>query len=125
MMKHQLNLEYTLSPGWMQPWVDGLMGGTVFARACDACGNKTFAPQRICACGCQEGNWVLLDGNATIIRQTHGTDGHFAMVQFDGADNEVVVRLEGFEPSHTKGRLKAPAGKTPQMILEPIESMTV
>ncbi len=121
MMKHQLSLDYTLSPGWMQPWVDGLMKGEAIARVCDACGSKSFAPQRVCKCGCCDGDWATLSGTATVVRQTDGTDGHFAMARFDGADNDVVVRLEGFKSPQTKGRLTAPAGAIPQMILTPLE----
>jgi len=125
MMRHQLSLDYTLSPGWLQPWVDGLMKGEAVARVCVSCGSKSFAPQRVCDCGCGEGNWVPLSGTALVIRQTDGVDGHFAVVRFDGADNDVVVRLEGFSPSQTRGRLAKPEGDVPQMILKPLEGTIV
>ncbi len=122
MIKKDLTLEYTLSPGWMQPWVDGLLKGVAIARNCQSCGHKSFAPQRVCSCGCVEGSWASLSGLATIVRQTKGADGHFAVARFEGADNEVVVRLEGFGPSDAKGILKVPPGAVPQIILSPLES---
>lgn len=123
-MKHRIVLDHDLSPGWIQPWVDGLLAGKVIARVCRTCGRTSFAPQRVCSCGETDGDWRPLSGLATIVRQTKGADGHFAVAQFDGADNHVVVRLEGFDGTETRGRLKAADGPLPQLVLQPIGSKT-
>lgn len=116
MMDYQLTLEYTLAPGWMKPYADGLFDGKAMARRCSDCQKISFPPTRIC-CRNPDGEWVALTGQATIDWHTDGMDGAFGLVTFDGADTRSVVRLESLTPNDTRGQLVAPKADTPQLIL--------
>ncbi len=105
MIPHHFALDYTLYPGWMAPFVNGLQEGLAVARRCDACAKTTFPPQRICACGEAEGTWVTLEGTAQITFRTEGADGQFALAQFDGSDISAVVRLQNVTADQTRGTL--------------------
>lgn len=118
MIVHHLALEYTLHPGWMSPYVDGLQAGRAVGRRCVTCAKTTFPPQRICTCGEADGTWVTLAGGAKVTFRTTGADGHFALVQFDGADTSAVVRVCNLAPDETRGAIHA--SDTGALILGPI-----
>lgn len=120
MIAHTLALDYSLHPGWMAPFVDGLMKGEVVARHCEGCGSKSFPPQRSCACSASNAVWVTLPGTATIQFRTTGSDGDFALVHFDGADTSAVVRLQGIAPDQTRGQCCTAEGAPPMMVVGPI-----
>lgn len=105
MIPHHLALDYTLHPGWMAPFVDGLQKGLAMARRCDACATTTFPPQRICDCGGTQASWITLNGHAAITFRTAGADGPFALARFDGADTSAVVRLHDLPLNETRGTL--------------------
>lgn len=107
MVPYTLSLDYTLHPGWMAPFVEGLQAGLAVARRCAACGQTAFPPQRLCACGEGDGVWMTLAGDANITFRTEGADGAFALVVFDGADTAAVVRLSGLAADQTRGTLQA------------------
>lgn len=119
MIAHDLTLHYALAPGWMAPFVDGLLQGRAMARHCGACGAASFPPRRTCACGHGEGNWVALPGTASILFRTQGRDGDFALARFDGADGSAVTRLQDMPPDRGRGRIRAAPGPLPQLILGP------
>lgn len=121
MISHKLALGYTLHPGWMAPFVEGLQKGEALARQCERCGSKSFPPHRTCACGGTSADWVALPGTATIQFRTTGSDGDFALVQFDGADTSAVVSVQGIAPDQTCGRCFMAEGALPKMIIGPVE----
>lgn len=121
MIRHTLALEYCLEPGWMAPFVKGLLRGEAMARRCEDCGIKSFPPHRTCACGGSGAVWVSLPGTATIQFRATGSDGDFALVQFDGADTSSVVSLQGIAEGQTNGRISAPDDAVPKLVLGPIE----
>lgn len=121
MISHALALDYALQPGWMAPFIQGLQTGAAIARQCGECGSKSFPPQRTCVCGGTKATWVALPGTATIQCRTTGSDGDFALVQFDGAETSAVVRLQGVAPGQTRGRFQVSQGALPKMIIGPIE----
>lgn len=105
MIPHHLALDYTLHPGWMAPYVDGLQEGRAVARRCASCATTTFPPQRICPCGATQAAWITLKGRAEITFRTSGSDGTFALAKFDGADTSAVVRLQDLASDQTRGTL--------------------
>ena len=117
MISHQMSLDYTLSPGWQAPFVQGLFAGQAKARKCGACAAISFPPVRICDCGGTDAAWHSLTGTAKILFRTTGTDGDFALVQFDGADTQSVVRLQDVPNECQHGQLMPAPENTPQMIL--------
>lgn len=123
MISHQLSLDYTLAPGWMSPFIDGLLDGRAVASKCSACARVSFPPQRTCVCGARESVWIKLSGKAEIVFRTTGADGDFALVQFEGADTKTVARLDGFGAARS-GQIAAPEGDLPQIILRRIEGET-
>ena len=118
----QLSLDYTLSPGWLLPWVEGLREGRAVARTCESCNRVSFVPLRVCACGGVAGTWVDLSGLATVLTRTAGSDGSFALARFDGADTQTVVALSNFPEGHLTGRLRASEAERPAIILQPVSA---
>lgn len=121
MIKHQIVLDYTLAPGWMKPFVDGLITGNAVALKCASCALISYPPQRTCTCGETQSDWITLSGIAEIVFRTTGSDGDFGLVRFDGADTQTVVRLEAFSIHLERGRIAKSEGGLPKMILEPIQ----
>ncbi|MEP3276751.1 MAG: hypothetical protein ABJN26_23135 [Stappiaceae bacterium] len=121
MIPHDVRLTYSLSPGWMTPFVEGLSKGDAVARRCARCAFVSFPPIRTCECGTAEGNWVTLSGTADICFRTHGSAGDFALVAFDGADTKSVVRLEKFPLVQTAGKLLPQEIPLPALVLHPVK----
>ncbi len=119
-MQYKLTLDYTLAPGWMRPYVDGLKTGQALARHCTACKETSFPPMRVCRCGDTQLDWVVLSGRAQVLFRTEGIDGAFALVQFDGADTRSVVSLDRFMPNTHHGHLAPSTGDVPRLCLHPI-----
>jgi uncharacterized OB-fold protein len=117
-MNLTLTFDYTLSPGWLAPYLDGLREGRAVAARCDGCGRVSLPPERSCGCGASQSQFVTLAGSATIFSRTSGTDGDFALVRFDGADGLSVARLDGWT-DETTGRLIASTSERPALILGP------
>jgi len=117
MIDYRLVLDYRLAPGWLKPWVDGILEGSAVGRKCEDCDRVSFVPLRFCDCGCGAGDWVDLPGTATIVHRTEGSDGAFALVQFHGADTQTVVRLEDFDHDTVEGRLSKPGTGRPALVL--------
>jgi hypothetical protein len=117
-MNLTLTLDYTLSPGWLSPYVEGLRRGEAIAARCTACGRTSLPPQRACACGSTGSQFVRLSGEACVAARASGTDGDFALVRFDGADTLSVARLEGWGTG-TRGCIRASPGERPALILAP------
>jgi len=107
-MKHRLTLDYTLGEGDLHPYLDGLRKGRAMAARSPNSNRKTFPPSL-------PGDWVELSGLATITVRTDGSDGSFALVRFDGADNQAVARLENPEQSGDRARLVASADGPPAL----------
>jgi len=120
-IKHNLTLEYQLQTGWLEPFVQGLQQGVAMGRACTACKKTTFPPIRTCECGQADGEWVALSGLARIVHRCDGTEGSFALVQFEGANTESVVCLENMDASVSIGYLKASGTDKPAMVIAPME----
>ncbi len=121
MIPYRLSLDYTLHPGWLEPFVEGLRAGQAVARRCADCGRVSFPPVRICDCGSVDGEWVALSGRAIIRARTTGADGDFALVQFVGADTSAVVRLLDMPEGATEGQLAASDHDLPQLCLGPVD----
>ena len=117
MIAYHLSLDYTLQPGWLAPFVDGLRTGRAVARACTDCARVSFPPLKTCACGCNSGTWQTLSGHAEIHTRTTGSDGDFALVRFDGASGLATVRLADMPPGATGGTLAPATSDLPQLIL--------
>lgn len=105
---YTLALNYQLQSGWLQPYVQGLLQGHATARCCIACNRTSFPPIRVCKCQHTEGTWTRLSGAARIVHRCDGTDGSFALVQFDGADTQTVVRLDAMPETDQLGYLRCP-----------------
>lgn len=99
-MNHRLTLDYKLGEGALQPYLDGLRTGRAMAARCPET-NRTSLPPSL------PGEWVELAGQGTITVRTDGSDGSFALVRFDGADNQAVARLENPEQSGSRVKLVA------------------
>ena len=119
MINHRLVLDYKLSAGWLEPWVEGIARGTALGRRCDGCGRVSFVPLRHCNCGENNGSWIELPGTATIDVCTDGADGAFALVSFDGADTQTVARLKGFDGDQRRGAIVQPGDDLPAVVLRP------
>lgn len=119
MTAFHLSLDYTLQPGWMAPFIEGLREGRVVARACTACARVSFPPLKSCPCGCRDGTWHTLSGHAGIKARTIGSDGDFALVRFDGASGLATLRLANLPPEATRGTLAPAMDALPQLILGP------
>lgn len=96
-MKHRLTLDYKLGEGALQPYLDGLRAGRAMAAMGPQTKQTNFPPTL-------PGDWVELSGQGTITVRTDGSDGSFALVKFDGADNQAVARLEN--PDRLGSRVK-------------------
>jgi len=103
---YQLTLDYQLHPGWLEPYIRGLQQGAALGKSCSACKIISFPPIHVCECGHTNGEWVSLSGKAHIVNRCTGTEGDFALVQFDGADTKTVVRLENISDADFVGYLK-------------------
>ncbi len=99
-MKHRLTLDYKLGEGGLQPYLDGLRSGHALAARCLKTNRASFPPTL-------PGEWVELSGRGTITARTDGSDGSFALVKFDGADNQAVARLENPDRAGTRVNLVA------------------
>lgn len=125
MIDKSLTLDYSLSPGWLAPWVDGVLEGKAVGRRCNACNNISFVPLRRCICGESSGGWTTLPGTATLIQTTSGADGTFGLVQFDDASTRTVVRLVDWNETATRGKIKAPDTGKPALLLTPFTARRV
>lgn len=119
MINHTLTLDYRLAPGWLAPFIQGVLEGRVIARQCDGCKHTSFPPERVCGCGRTDARWIQLSGRADLIHRTHGSDGDFALARFEGAHTHTVVKLSGFKPSQNTGELRELTQSPPALILHP------
>lgn len=115
MISHTLTLDYTLAPGWLAPFIDGLEHGVAVGRKCNDCAAVSFPPLRICTCGSDTGTWLTLSGKAEIGLHTSGTDGSFGMVRFEGADTHATVALIDIKSDDCTGWIMASDGNLPMM----------
>ena len=119
-MKLQLNLPYEIAAGWLAPWVDALRAGQALGARCNTCQAVSFPPTRVCNCGGCATTWQPLPGTAVIVYRTDGADGTFALVRFDGAASQSVVRLHGLAQGDLRGRLLPASGERPAVVLGPL-----
>ena len=117
MISHHLALDYTLSSGWMTPFVEGVKAGVATGRQCSDCPKVSFPPVRICHCGSTNGTWIGLSGQAEIIWRTDGCDGSFALARFEGANTLSSVKLIDVDADTTHGKLVASEGDQPMLLL--------
>ena len=122
MINHTVSLDYQLTPGWMTPYIQGLLDGHAIARQCSGCRRTSFPPVRVCHCGQSQAQWIQLSGDAKLVYRTQGSDGDFALVHFDGADTRTVVMLSGFNESQLTGQLRTLKQSLPALILHPAEA---
>lgn len=117
-MKLSMQLDYDLAEGWMAPWVAGLREGRAVASVCDACRQAHFAPVRFClSCQGRASGWTELEGSGTVLFQTRGADGEFALVRFDGAANAVVARVASGAVGATSCTLLAVPDGPPALLI--------
>jgi len=124
-INHTVSLDYQLTPGWMSPFIQGLVDGQAIARRCSTCMQTSFPPVRVCRCGQSHAQWIQLSGEAKLIYRTQGIDGDFALVQFEGANTQTVVKLSGFNESQLTGQLRALIQPLPALILHPNEACKI
>ena len=120
MISFRQSLDYNLETGWLSPFVKGLQSGQAIARKCQFCSKVSFPPIRVCFCGEDAGDWITLQGPATVIWRTYGADGDFALVQFDGASTGSVVRLLELGAGETRGQIQASGTDKPALCLGPM-----
>lgn len=129
MSNYKLTLDYQLTPGWLQPYTEGLSQGQAISWCCSACERTSFPPVRTCTCGQTNGAWITLAGTARVIHYTFGQDGEFALARFDGADTSAVVKLcisdSAINLSHQTGisvnltgRLQKSNSAMPELVLQ-------
>lgn len=110
-MKRTVALEYSLAEGWLSPWLDGLRTGKAVASTCAACGDAQFPPLRCCPnCGAPCDGWKTLEGGATVMFRTTGTDGDFALARFDGAGGGAIARCDALPPGALRAELAPASG---------------
>jgi uncharacterized OB-fold protein len=117
MMEHRVELEYRLSAGRLQPWIDALREGRALGLACSECHRVAFPPARRCACGSSRSDWAELPGTATIVERSDGPEAAFALARFDGADTLATVRIDDSAGSIGRGRLKPVPDGPPALII--------
>ncbi len=118
-LKRQVTLEYTLGEGWLAPWLDGLRAGKAVASTCAACEETQFPPLRQCpTCRQPSDGWVTLDGKATVLFRSQGSDGDIAMVRFDGATSACIARAEALPDGANRGTLAASSDDPPILALK-------
>lgn len=110
-MKHQLNLDYTVPVGDLNPYFEALSEGKALASACANCGNVAFPARAQCG-SCRETNmkWKPLDGTAKILFRTDTSNAGFALVAFEGADTRTTVGIVNPEQTTIYGKLVPPVG---------------
>jgi len=121
-MKRQVSLDYSLSAGWLAPWLEGLRVGKAVASLCSACNEAQFPPLRFCpTCRQHSDGWRKLDGHADVLFRTKGTDGDIAMVRFDGANSACIACIEALPIGATRCVLTTSTDEppTPTLIVEP------
>lgn len=119
-MKRCLELNYTVEEGWLSTWLDGLRVGKAIASTCSTCDAVQFPPLRACPkCRTPSDGWRTLDGGATVLFRTNGTDGDFAMVQFDGASSAAIARSDALATEATRAMLAPSSVDPPQLSLSP------
>ncbi|MFK7878983.1 hypothetical protein [Roseobacter sp.] len=102
-MKKRVDLDYNIGSGWLAPWLEGLRSGQAVASTCPTCEDAFFPPMRSCPiCRLPTTGWRTLNGHATILFRTNGTDGDAAMVQFDGASGAAIAKTEGLPADATR-----------------------
>ena len=108
-MKRQITLDYALKFGALAPYVAAVGKGEALASVCDQCGYTAFPARLVCpSCTNSSVTWERLSGHAQVVHRTAGPEHEFALVRFDGADTQSVVRLHAV-PSHAShGWLIAP-----------------
>lgn len=116
-IEYQLTLDYQLQAGWLEPYVQGLQQGNAIARCCSACKKTSFPPIRVCECHHTTGEWINLSGAAQIVYRCDGSEGSFALAQFDGADTQTVVRLDAMPDTTVTGYLKQAPTNTAELVL--------
>lgn len=122
-MKHRLTLDYVLGQGALAPYLDALARGVALARHCPQCDRTTFPPERLCHCATNGGadtpsGQKTLSGRACIVFRTEGPAGHFALAQFDGADNQAVCRIANPSASGNGARLVASDDGKPGIVVQ-------
>jgi len=118
-MKRRVTLDYTLGEGWLAPWLDGLRDGTAVASMCVACGEAHFPPLRVCpVCRQHSDGWRELEGGATVLFRTRGSDGDIAMVRLDGARGAAIARAEALPDGVTRCVLVASREDPPVISLK-------
>lgn len=117
MIEFTLTLNYQLNAGWLSPFIEGLRNGKLMARQCTACSRTSLPPTRSCTCGSHDGNWVVLNGTASILKRTTGSDGDFALVRFDGADTMSVVAMDSLPSNAKSAVVKLADSKLPSLTL--------
>ena len=115
-MHHRLVLDYTVTPGRLAPWLDGLRSGTAVGLTCQSCDWVSFPPQRRCPCGAVADTWVTLPGTGTIVHRADGPEDTFALVRFDGVATLSTVRLQNPTARGTHGRLVATPDGPPAQV---------
>lgn len=122
-MKHRLTLDYSLGRGFLASYLDALADGVALAGFCSQCGRTSFPPERRCRCekigtsGAAPGHKEL-SGHAHIVFRTDGPAGHFALVQFDGADNQTVCRIANPNMSSDTVKLMASDDGKPGIVVQ-------
>ena len=117
MIEHRLTLSYRLGAGWLTPWVEALGIGKALGYRCAECRKTSFPPERCCSCGCTEGAWEPLSGEAEIVERTDGPEGSFGLVRFDGAQTHSSARLDGVAMAARRARLKPVGEGLPAIVL--------
>jgi|GEM_PF-618956 len=122
-MKHRLVLDYSLGRGGLAPYLDALAGGVALAGFCPRCGRTTFPPERRCRCEPNGGSDAApghkeLSGHAHVVFRTDGPSGHFALVRFDGADNQTVCRIANPTVSSDTAKLTASDDGKPGIVIQ-------
>ncbi|MVS98905.1 zinc ribbon domain-containing protein [Devosia marina] len=108
-MKRQLTLEYAFEFGALEPYYSAVARGVALASVCEQCGYAAFPARILCPkCASSYVKWKPLLGRAQIVHRTTGAKHEFALVRFDGADTQTVVRLHTIPPHASHGWLIVP-----------------
>lgn len=118
-MKHQINLDYTITEGGLKPYFEALERSEALASRCQECGRIVFPARIICgACGSDQIEWTALIGVADLVHRTDGAVRSFALMKFAGADTLSTVALLNPTSRATTGRLQSPADGRPGLWVE-------
>ncbi len=129
----QLKLDYQHGLGDLTPYFLGLDAGILQATVCKDCDAVWLPPRLTCTCGSHAMRWMQLGGTGTVLAVTQTISSlpattvlgtmTFALVKFDGATNQALVRCRVDHPVVIGLRVRLAASTAPTA--HPVQKLEV